>query len=643
MSTTRNNHQLNIRSWIIIFFLINAGLCVWFNLLGFIINPALSASNNLSWLSNFTLYIYNAVTAVLFSGILMGVPCCIILTLSYFIKPKNLLILLSSITAITLSILCIFDIFIYHWYKVNILEFLLILEDASQLTKYWKIIEAHWLLAGSISIIVILFEVVLSQVISNFFDKNKVWRKWLQWYGLVITSSAIITFTWFYCCLHYSGINKQKPNLHQRLQYFHMLNETTHQVPFLSKLFNLIFKQTITQRINQTNMFSSAFYPMKHNMHYPLHKISYSKSTVEKPNIVILMIDDLRFDMISEVVSPNIHQFSTSAIRFNHHYSGGNYNYSGLFSMIFSIPSTYEPSVMEHQINSTLLDSFQQQGYKISLFSSKNTEIPAFNSNKNNPINLYTFDDQLSADRDKSMTDAFNSTIQNNDNNPFFNILVFDEVQSWCGSSQNYNQDQNSYLKLCNRLSIDNNSDPSHYINRYKRAINYDDQLVGEVINQLKSNGLYDSTIVMITSNHGEEFNDNQSKVWGYGNSFNEYQLNVPLLIHWPGKDSQDINYQTSHYDIAPTLLENILHISNNPNDYSTGVSLFNKNQPSRILIDGDIIFGIKEASSTLVVYGANNFSYNNSSEPGFQKRISKTSLAFASNELNRFYSDVSH
>ncbi|MFE8730978.1 sulfatase-like hydrolase/transferase, partial [Aeromonas hydrophila] len=65
--------------------------------------------------------------------------------------------------------------------------------------------------------------------------------------------------------------------------------------------------------------------------------------------------------------------------------------------------------------------------------------------------------------------------------------------------------------------------------NRYKNSVFYTDQLLEQMLSQLQQQGLSEQTIVVITSNHGQEFNETQSNSWGYGSNYSPYQVQVPL------------------------------------------------------------------------------------------------------------------
>ncbi|WP_438876470.1 sulfatase-like hydrolase/transferase, partial [Bacillus cereus group sp. Bc253] len=79
---------------------------------------------------------------------------------------------------------------------------------------------------------------------------------------------------------------------------------------------------------------------------------------------------------------------------------------------------------------------------------------------------------------------------------------------------------------------------------------------------------------MVITSNHGTEFNETRSNSWGANSNFSRYQLQVPMVIYWPGKVPAVFTHRTSHLDFSVTLLQDLLGVSSNPSDFSSGKNL---------------------------------------------------------------------
>ncbi|MFW6086571.1 MAG: sulfatase [Myxococcota bacterium] len=86
--------------------------------------------------------------------------------------------------------------------------------------------------------------------------------------------------------------------------------------------------------------------------------------------------------------------------------------------------------------------------------------------------------------------------------------------------------------------------------------ITYQDAEMGKFVERMKKLGLWEDTLFVMTSDHGEEFNEHGS--WGHGHSTYQEMLHVPLVFHMNGtvpggKRVQDV---VSLVDVAPTLLE---------------------------------------------------------------------------------------
>jgi arylsulfatase len=88
----------------------------------------------------------------------------------------------------------------------------------------------------------------------------------------------------------------------------------------------------------------------------------------------------------------------------------------------------------------------------------------------------------------------------------------------------------------------------------YIREIEYFDNWLGSLIDRLKARDLWDESIVVFLSDHGEEFWDHGS--WGHGQSLYNEQLRVPLMIHLPDSNrGRRVEAPVSLLDVFPTLL----------------------------------------------------------------------------------------
>lgn len=85
-----------------------------------------------------------------------------------------------------------------------------------------------------------------------------------------------------------------------------------------------------------------------------------------------------------------------------------------------------------------------------------------------------------------------------------------------------------------------------------------DETLVKPLIAKLKELGLYDSALIIFTSDHGEEFFDHHS--WAHGHTLYDEALKVPLILKFPGGRFKDLRLEpiVRLVDIMPTIMEEL-------------------------------------------------------------------------------------
>ncbi|MFC2046278.1 sulfatase [Chloroflexota bacterium] len=115
----------------------------------------------------------------------------------------------------------------------------------------------------------------------------------------------------------------------------------------------------------------------------------------------------------------------------------------------------------------------------------------------------------------------------------------------------------------------DQNPDPSlatEFSSLYDGEVRYLDENLGELFDWLKAEGLYDEALVVLTSDHGEEFQEHDG--WWHGQTLYQEQIDVPLIIKYPAAAMQGVSGDSSaapaavvndlvqSLDIAPTILD---------------------------------------------------------------------------------------
>jgi len=97
-------------------------------------------------------------------------------------------------------------------------------------------------------------------------------------------------------------------------------------------------------------------------------------------------------------------------------------------------------------------------------------------------------------------------------------------------------------------------ADQRYVSDLYDAEVAYLDQEVGRFLARLEASGALDNTLVLITSDHGEEFFEHGSAL--HGMSLYQEQLHVPLILAWPGRfeGGAVLEHAVHTVDVAPTI-----------------------------------------------------------------------------------------
>ena len=117
-------------------------------------------------------------------------------------------------------------------------------------------------------------------------------------------------------------------------------------------------------------------------------------------------------------------------------------------------------------------------------------------------------------------------------------------------------------------------------IDLYDREILWTDGYVGKFLDTLRSRPDYDRTVVIIHSDHGEEFYDHGGQ-YHHSSLFDE-QIHVPLVIRVPGAAARRVKNPVGLVDLTPTIAD-LLGLPENPERHGSSlVPLLLGEQPSK-------------------------------------------------------------
>jgi arylsulfatase A-like enzyme len=98
--------------------------------------------------------------------------------------------------------------------------------------------------------------------------------------------------------------------------------------------------------------------------------------------------------------------------------------------------------------------------------------------------------------------------------------------------------------------------DLEHLVALYDGEIAWTDSHIGKLLDLLDENSLTDETLVIVTSDHGEEFFEHQKL--GHRRTLFDESICIPLVMRCPRliRPGLRISHQVSILDIAPTVLD---------------------------------------------------------------------------------------
>ncbi len=94
------------------------------------------------------------------------------------------------------------------------------------------------------------------------------------------------------------------------------------------------------------------------------------------------------------------------------------------------------------------------------------------------------------------------------------------------------------------------------FIDLYDGEIAWNDHHFGRLLAKLRELGLYDSTLIVLLSDHGEEFDDHGG--WEHGKTLYGEQLRIPLVVKLPRGEAagRRVGEIADQVDLLPTVLD---------------------------------------------------------------------------------------
>ena len=114
---------------------------------------------------------------------------------------------------------------------------------------------------------------------------------------------------------------------------------------------------------------------------------------------------------------------------------------------------------------------------------------------------------------------------------------------------------ENLRLAAWNHIRL-NDQDLRYAVCLYDGGIRYTDDMLGKFFAYLRNANLYDKTLIIVTSDHGEEFMEHGSFL--HWQLYYRPNLHVPLIIHLPASSQKGVRIDdlVQSIDLLPTVLD---------------------------------------------------------------------------------------
>ena len=351
------------------------------------------------------------------------------------------------------------------------------------------------------------------------------------------------------------------------------------------------------------------------NVSYPLNPLDV-QAPDEPLNIVIFGVDSWNYRTMTRDCVPNIYALADSAELYTDHWSSSNGTRGGLFGLFTGVSSYYWDSFERGNIQPMLVSEMRRQGYQIQAYPSATFADPPFAKMFFAGIEGLNTDTEGKTvfDRDCQITRNFiadldsyasSSAVQSADGfppsrKPFFSFVFYDLPHAIQIPKDHLYHFQPSW-EYADYMELGNDDDPTPFFNLYRNCVWTVDSLIGEGIRALKERDLMKNTVIVITGDHGQEFNENHKNYWGHWANYSRPQAGVPMVYYDPRHPHAKFDHRTTHYDISATLLHQVLGVQNHASDFSMGSDLQDPTPRDWHVVGNDLFYAFILNDGTIV------------------------------------------
>lgn len=544
--------------------------------------------------------------------------------LALLTKKKNIAILSFGLLFIIAQFFLIANAFVFHLYKFHINGFVLdmLISPAAK-----DIFVFNNLTYFYIVLSIIIFAII--PYLGVIYLSNKIWKS--------LYSIILLIGIFFAICLVVGHLG----HVFAYAQKEFAIQKSATALPYYYPMkANTLMNKIGVLKEDEIDRVSNEKYPS--NLKYPLTKIQRTDS-IPNFNIVFIAIDSWNVKTFNQDNMPNVSKMSKISNNFSNHLSSSNGTRGSIFGIYFGVPFNYMKEFNSISVSPVIVNELINRNYDIKVFPSANFTNPPFHKmvfGKVPNINLRG-EGSTVLERDIDITNKFNEFLDKHKktDKPFFSFLFYDLPHAITLPKEKNTKYETS-LDSPDYVALTNDYDSTSFFNLYKNCVYVTDSLIGSVLENMKEKNLLENTVVIITGDHSQEFNENKKNYWGHGSNFTKWQIHIPFIIYYPGiEEGKTFEHTTTHYDIASTITKRFLGVKNPSSDFSLGKDLWDNSSRLPHPIGDEVRYGfiLQNAILTHDYSGITNI-YNFNWENIDRKNINAKELHEAIMKKNAFY-----
>ena len=303
-----------------------------------------------------------------------------------------------------------------------------------------------------------------------------------------------------------------------------------------------------------------------------------SEAKEDLPNILLFTVDACRPDHFgcygyNRNTTPNIDKIASEGVLFTHAFSQSAWTTPGMISIFTSLyPPTHGVDAKDRTLKDdvlTLPRVLKENGYAVPVLP-KFVDIQNYWHLGFDVVDKERFSGEEGEDLLK-LLEAYKDQrffiwyhyhglhLPYNPPNPYDKIFQEDIFSSKSTDSESVSVVKQKSVIKNNSINFDN-ADKKVVVALYDGQVRQLDDYMGQLMEKMKQWGILDNTLIIITSDHGEELFEH-GFIGHASTSLNaklyDEIIHIPLIIWWPKKiKHRVVDEQVQQIDIMPTILD---------------------------------------------------------------------------------------